>query len=276
MPSRLTKLADELSLDDLKRLLKVKEKMTVLEARRAKLAAELASVDGELERLRLGVKRKGGRAATPRAARRPARRAGTVAAVVEELIRAAGRAMSFAEIHDAIVSGKLVATRSKNFANVLRRTLSTSDAFVRVARGVYGVPGVTGAPDAAEPARKKVGKKKAAKKKTAKKKTATKKTVKKAATKKAATKKTAKKTTGRKAAAKQTARKKAGGPTLEDVVVELLRKEGGPLSFQALLKAIVDGKLFKSRAKDFSNVLRRTLSTSGRVKRRGRGIYGLA
>ncbi|MCB1151993.1 hypothetical protein KDK88_10600 [bacterium] len=288
MASRLTRLADELSLDDLKRLLQVKEKMTVLEARRAKLAAELQDVDSELAQLRQGVTAKRGRPAKPKArakaTRAPrARKGGTVAGVVEELIRATGRAMSFKEIHDAVTKGKLVATRSKNFANVLRRTLSTSDAFVRVGRGVYGVPGVTKAP-AEAPAAKKTAKKKTAKKKTAKKRTATKKTAKKATARKTVAKKTVAKKAGKKAAAKKTVKKtaakrggrKGAGGTLEDVVVSLLRKEGKPLSFQDLLKTIVDGKLFKSKAKDFSNVLRRTLSTSGKVQRQGRGVYGLA
>jgi len=276
MASRLTELADELSLDDLKRLLLVKEKMTVLEGRRAKLAAELEDIDAELAELRRGVtgSRAGRRTAKRTSTRKPsrARKAGTVAGTVEELIRAAGRAMSFKEIHDTIVEGGLVATKSKNFANVLRRTLSTSDAFVRVDRGVYGIPGVTKAAGAKKAPAKKVTKK--AGRKTAKK--AGKKTAKKAGKK--TTKKAARKASGKKTAAKKAPATRGGrkAGTLEDVVVALLRKEGGPLSFQDLLKRIVDGKLFKSKAKDFSNVLRRTLSTSDKVKRQGRGVYTLA
>ncbi|HPF33838.1 MAG TPA: hypothetical protein P5571_03605 [Candidatus Krumholzibacteria bacterium] len=282
MASRLTRLADELSLDDLKRLLQVKEKMTVLEARRAKLASELQDVDSELAQLRQGMTGGRGRPAKTRTrvktARAPrARKGDTVAGVVEELIRATGRAMTFKEIHDAVTEGKLVTTRSKDFANVLRRTLSTSDAFVRVGRGVYGVSGVTKAPAAAPAAKATAGKKtakKAAKKKTAKKKAAGKKVAKKAVAKKAGRKAAAKKVV-KKTAAKRGGRRAAGG-TLEDVVVALLRKAGKPLGFQDLLKTIVDGKLFKSKAKDFSNVLRRTLSTSKKVQRQGRGVYGLA
>jgi len=63
----------------------------------------------------------------------------TVETVVAELIRKQGKAMSFQDIHQAIIAGKLVRTKSKNFANVLRRTLSTSKALKRVGRGVYDV-----------------------------------------------------------------------------------------------------------------------------------------
>jgi len=47
--------------------------------------------------------------------------------------------MAFKDILATIEKKKLVRTRSKNFANVLRRTLSTSKAVKRVGRGVYGV-----------------------------------------------------------------------------------------------------------------------------------------
>ncbi|MDY0108846.1 MAG: hypothetical protein RBT60_02805 [Candidatus Krumholzibacteria bacterium] len=68
----------------------------------------------------------------------------------------------------------------------------------------------------------------------------------------------------------------AGGRiTLEDVVVSVLKRHGEPLPFKVLLQTIVGGRLFKTRSANFENVLRRTLSTSKRVKRVGRGVYGL-
>ncbi|MDD5719702.1 MAG: hypothetical protein PHQ53_08455 [Candidatus Krumholzibacteria bacterium] len=68
----------------------------------------------------------------------------------------------------------------------------------------------------------------------------------------------------------------AGGRiTLEDVVVSVLKRHGEPLPFKVLLQTIVGGKLFKTRSANFENVLRRTLSTSKRVKRVGRGVYDL-
>jgi hypothetical protein len=72
---------------------------------------------------------------------------------------------------------------------------------------------------------------------------------------------------------------KSGGAgkraTLEDVVVSLIQKRGEPVPFQVLLSTITGKKLFKTRSSNFDNVLRRTLSTSTRVKRVGRGIYGI-
>jgi hypothetical protein len=47
--------------------------------------------------------------------------------------------LEFKAIMAAIKKGKLVKTKSKNFENVLRRTLSTSTAVKRVARATYGV-----------------------------------------------------------------------------------------------------------------------------------------
>jgi cell division septum initiation protein DivIVA len=113
--------------------------------------------------------------------------------------------------------------------------------------------------------------------KKAAKKTA-KKTVKK--TTKKATSKASKKTASEagKAPAARRGRGRAtgsGNTTLEDVVVQVLTTNGEPMSFKDLLATITDRKLFKSRSKSFDNVLRRTLSTSKKVKRVGRGIYGL-
>ncbi len=117
----------------------------------------------------------------------------------------------------------------------------------------------------------------------------------KGAKKAAKTRKTARKTSARKSAGKaagdgKTAAKKtprrgsrpsgkrgsAGdGGTLEDVIVKVLQEHGEPMSFKALLESIVMNKLFVSRSKNFDNVLRRTLSTSDRVKRVSRGVYAI-
>jgi len=109
---------------------------------------------------------------------------------------------------------------------------------------------------------------------------ARKKAAKKVATKKAAkrgAKKVAKKTAkkaGRKKAAKKAAKKSAKRTgTIESVIVDLLTKKGQPMAFKKILRAIQKRKLVKTKATDFSNVLRRTLSTSERIKRVGRGVY---
>ena len=126
---------------------------------------------------------------------------------------------------------------------------------------------MSGVGGSATSSRKKATKKKTAKKKTAKKKTAKKNVAKKTTRK--ATKKAARKT-GRKPAA-------AGGRVkLEDVVVSVLKKNGGTMSFKELFATIEKGKLFKTKSKNFDNVLRRTLSTTDKVKRAGRGIYTLS
>ncbi|MFO7609970.1 MAG: HTH domain-containing protein [Candidatus Krumholzibacteriia bacterium] len=122
---------------------------------------------------------------------------------------------------------------------------------------------LSGAVSSRKPARKKAGKRGA--KKAAKK-----------AARKRAPKKVAKKA-GRKKAAKKTAKKApaTGRPTIESVVLDLLTKKGEPMAFKDILGEIQKKKLIKSKAADFSNVLRRTLSTSERIKRVGRGVYGL-
>jgi hypothetical protein len=90
--------------------------------------------------------------------------------------------------------------------------------------------------------------------------------------------KTRTKARAKKAVRKQTKPAAAGRAkrtTLEDVIVSVIREHGEPMPFKTLLDAIVKGKRFKTRSKDFGNVLRRTLSTSQRVKRKGRGVYGI-
>lgn len=124
--------------------------------------------------------------------------------------------------------------------------------------------------------RRKTVRRKAKRKKTAtRKKTAPKKTTRKKTAAAAATKKKAPR---RKTAGKTPVRGKAGAgkTTLEDVVAQLIKKNKGPLSFKELFTAIVDGKLFRSKSRNFDNVLRRTLSTSRKVKRVGRGVYDVA
>lgn len=123
--------------------------------------------------------------------------------------------------------------------------------------------------------RKKAGRKKAAK--TAAKRPA-RKTAAKAAT--AASKRgTPKKVTRAKGRAKKatgTATKRAAAksaPTIESVVIDLIKANGGKMAFQEVLATIQKKKLIKTKAKDFANVLRRTISTSGKIKRAGRGVY---
>ena len=72
------------------------------------------------------------------------------------------------------------------------------------------------------------------------------------------------------------ARGKGGaGGTLQDVVAALIRENGKPMAFQAILGGITSRKLVRTRSGNFANVLRRTLSTSKRIKRVARATYGL-
>lgn len=176
MPRTKPVLASDLSLADIKNLLAAKQKMVALEEKKSKLEEDLAAVNAQLEKLVASIKpgaaragrkpgRKPGRPAAKKAGRRvvkkaktkakakqkspvrtkakrvPARKGGTLQEVVATLIRENGKPMAFQDILAAIAKRKLVKTRSKNFANVLRRTISGSKAFNNVARGVYGLKG---------------------------------------------------------------------------------------------------------------------------------------
>lgn len=221
MTRKFAALAGELSLDDLRRLLAVKERLTELESRRSDLESELAKVGAAIADLVKGgpvaaasgkssakaAKQTGKRRASPAAAKTAGRRkvgrkktvakkvavkkavakkttkktakksmmkksakkmtaakravakkavtkkaaakkpvvkgkaAGkaTLESVVAGLIRANGGKMSVQDILAAIAKGKLVKSKSGNFANVLRRTLSTSTVLVSAGRGLYKV-----------------------------------------------------------------------------------------------------------------------------------------
>jgi len=119
--------------------------------------------------------------------------------------------------------------------------------------------------------------KKAKKKVTKKKKKVAKKRVRRVArkaTKKVAKKKARKKTT-KKVRKGKAAPTKKGKKTLEDVVAGLIRSKGKSMAFQDILSTITKKKLVATKSKNFANVLRRTLSTSKKIKRVGRGVYGV-
>ena len=59
--------------------------------------------------------------------------------VILAVLRKSKKPVTFKKLYATIVDGKLFATKSANFDNVLRRTLSTSDAVARVGRGLYAV-----------------------------------------------------------------------------------------------------------------------------------------
>ena len=105
---------------------------------------------------------------------------------------------------------------------------------------------------------------------------------------KKAVKKVAKKSTGKvgrprgttkklaKKSVKKTTRVGRGKVSLVDVVVGVLEQAGRPLPFKEILETIKSGKLYRTKSKSFDNLLRKTLSSSERFARAGRGIYTLA
>jgi hypothetical protein len=57
--------------------------------------------------------------------------------VIVAVIKKNGAPVAFQDLKATIVKGRLFKTKSGNFDNVLRRTLSTSKAVKRVGRGIY-------------------------------------------------------------------------------------------------------------------------------------------
>jgi hypothetical protein len=167
MPKNLGSLARSLSVEEIKSLLVMKEQLIEAEARRATIEQELRKIDGEIVKLvkKLGAssprratssrkpttrrRRTRAAASTKRRTTRGKARAGAQSArgrgrggksleqVIIDLIHSKGGKMLFPDIKSTIVRRKLFATRSKNFDNVLRRTISSSRKIKRVARATY-------------------------------------------------------------------------------------------------------------------------------------------
>ena len=73
--------------------------------------------------------------------------------------------------------------------------------------------------------------------------------------------------------AKSKAALKAPRQTVESVVVALLKANKKPMAFPEIMATIQKKKLIKTKSANFANVLRRTISTSSKIKRVGRGVY---
>lgn len=200
--------------------------------------------------------------------------------------------LSTAELKRLLAARERIDVLEQEKATLLKSLSAVEAELGRLLAGASGGAAGPAARRRAKTVKKTAGKpaRKGAARKTAKK--VAKKTAKRTARK--TTKKTAKKTTrkaagkpARKAAkrsagktakkpARKSARQAGGKVRLEDVIVAVLERAGGTLPFKDLYAAIVDGKLFRTKAGNFDNVLRRTLSTSKAVERAGRGIYTLA
>jgi len=117
-----------------KELEKKRRQLKMLKAERARVAARLARLDGQIAALE-GAPTRG-------AAKRPVRRrairrgATTLDGVIEQVLSAADKALSVAEIAEgAIAEGYKSA--SKNFRSMVAQYLSRSDKVRRVRRGRY-------------------------------------------------------------------------------------------------------------------------------------------
>ncbi len=164
MPRKMSSLLNDLSTTDLKRLLAARERIDVLEVEKARLVKELAKVENELGKLmddaarpRAGTTRKVRRKSSPKKVARkkvagtksPVKKSPVLRSsgagkmkledVIVSVIRKNRSPIAFQDLKARIIKGKLFKTKSGNFDNVLRRTLSTSKAVKRVGRGIYDV-----------------------------------------------------------------------------------------------------------------------------------------
>jgi len=172
--TRKTKdILESLTAAQLKQMLAVKERADELAAAKKDLASQLAKVEKEIAQLLGGAaapapkkkaaKKKAAKKSTgkkrgrpPKAAveakgsaKKPTKQTTKTATrtkapagarledVVVQVIKAGGGKLAFPEILSTITSQKLYTSKSKNFDNVLRRTISTSKKVTRVSRGVY-------------------------------------------------------------------------------------------------------------------------------------------
>ena len=168
MPRKKSSLLKDLSTAELKQLLAARERIDVLEVEKSRLVRALAKVEKELGKLMsgtagadVGVGKRVRKKPTARkaGAREVVGKKGTgknrvkkksphtrqavgagkmkLEDVIVAVIRKKRGPVAFQDLKARIVMGKLFKTKSGNFDNVLRRTLSTSKAVKRVARGVY-------------------------------------------------------------------------------------------------------------------------------------------
>lgn len=190
--------------------------------------------------------------------------------------------LSTTDLKQLLAARQRIDVLEKDRSRLLKELAAIESELKRLVAGVKKPARVSAGRKAAKKAvrKKTVARKKTAKKKATAKKTVVKKTVKKAAKKtvrtRAATKKTVKKPVAGKTSSRKKTTKVAGQPRLEDVVVGIIKSKGKPVAYKDIMTRIKSGKLFVSRSSNFDNVLRRTLSTSKKVKRVGRGIYDIA
>lgn len=168
MAKRTRVNAADLTVTELKGMLAAKTRFDELEAQRTKLQMSIEKVEKEQAALIAGVttsrpakKKQAKKTVSKRGAKKAAAKSGTkkavrsakasrkkatpakgrvtVVSVVIDLLTKNVEPMAFKDILETIQKRKLVKTKSANFANVLRRTLSTSEVVKRAGRGVYTI-----------------------------------------------------------------------------------------------------------------------------------------
>ncbi len=171
MPRTRATLLTGMSAAELRKLAKTKDKLEKLEVQKARLAKDLAKVEKAIAKVlgaltgkkktrkKAGRKKVGKKVTRKRAVKAAPKKKAvrvrkkkaakkavakkakaprvTVESVVVALLKGRKKPVAFQDILATIEKKKLVKSKSKNFANVLRRTLSTSKKVNRVSRGMY-------------------------------------------------------------------------------------------------------------------------------------------
>ena len=135
----LKELIHSHTAEQLRDLANTREQLDKLVAQKAGLQQQLADTDGEIENLLKLFDAKTGGIASKEARPKKAVPKQTLERVLEGLLGGKKNGMAFQEILSTIQRKKLYKTKSKNFENVLRRTISTSKLIKRLDRGVYGL-----------------------------------------------------------------------------------------------------------------------------------------
>jgi len=303
--SNLITLLDSVSVDQLKSLLTAKEKLDKLESKKSALEKDLASLDKQISSLQLSLGkpvpgkkrgRKPGRkpSKTVRAKRKP--RKGkkavqpSIQSLIVEILQEKKKNLSVNEIADSLLKEKKYKTKSKNFKNGLRVLLyrNQDGMFKKVGAGQFGLAGGKASASSFKVKKVAVKKKVVAKKKVVKKKVAVKKkAVKKAVVKKKVVKK--KKSTPKKKVVKKAvpkpkavkklpAKKKIVQPSIESLIVDVMKEKKKPLTVYDLASALINQKKYQTTSKEFDAQIRVMMSKNkkGLFKKLGEGKFELA
>ncbi len=139
MLRKISSLLKDLSTADLKRLLAARERIDVLEEEQSRLMKDLAKVEKELGSLMSNASRAGAGAGKKVSRKASGAEKMKLEDVIVSVIRKNRSPVAFQDLKARILKCKLFKTKSGNFDNVLRRTLSTSKMVKRVGRGIYDV-----------------------------------------------------------------------------------------------------------------------------------------